>query len=107
MRKSSDRETSASGIAEEARAFIEQMIEFGERSRPLRRLLEPAGIRVQSPGGEAAVVVTGGGVLIGVDFGAGHEDMDQRELAEMLLDAYDSALAEVERRRIESPEKAA
>jgi hypothetical protein len=91
---------SRSAVAEGVRAFVKRMIELGEQARPLRRLLEPSGVRAASPGGEAAVIVTLGGALIAVDFGPGHEDMDEDDLAALILDAYDRALAEAERRRL-------
>nr|WP_255671975.1 YbaB/EbfC family nucleoid-associated protein [Glycomyces amatae] len=83
------------------------MTELGERAEPMRRLLEPASVRAEAPGGAVAVTVTVGGVLIAVDFGPGHEELDQQDLAALILDTYESALAEAERRRAGLPGGAA
>ncbi|SDE25912.1 YbaB/EbfC family nucleoid-associated protein [Glycomyces harbinensis] len=96
-----------SGIAEGVRAFVKQMTDLGRRAEPLRHLLEPSGIRAEAPGGEVAVTVTAGGALIAVDFGAGHEEMDEDDLAALVLATYDRALADAERHRREGIEETA
>jgi len=88
-------------IAEGVQAFVKRMIEIGESAKPLRRALGPASVRVESDGGEVAVIVTLGGALIGVDFSDAHEAVEDMELVQLILATYHRALAEAERRRAE------
>lgn len=81
------------------RAFEERMAANERRAERLRPLIDATGIRVSSDGGEVTVTVAFTGAPAGVEFGGAFRSLGERELAALILDTYDRAVAEAARRR--------
>ncbi|HEU5129057.1 MAG TPA: YbaB/EbfC family nucleoid-associated protein [Glycomyces sp.] len=86
-------------LKEYMRDFEADMAGLERRAERLRPLIDATCVRASSEDGAVTVTVTVTGALVGVALGESFRLLGERELAALIIDTYDRAVAEAARRR--------